>query len=82
MPFKNYCVPGTILGFPVGTSGKESTCQCRRHETEVRSLGLEDSPEEGMEPTPVFLPGESRGQKSLVGYSPEHHTKWHMTEAT
>ena len=22
------------------------------------------------QPTPVFLPGESRGQRSLVGYSP------------
>ena len=22
------------------------------------------------QPTPVFLPGESHGQKSLVGYSP------------
>ena len=26
--------------------------------------------EEGMEPTPVFLPGESHGQRSLAGYSP------------
>ena len=23
------------------------------------------------EPTPVFLPGESHGQRSLVGYSPQ-----------
>ena len=27
-------------------------------------------PREGNEPTPVFLPGEFYGQKSLVGYSP------------
>ena len=26
--------------------------------------------EEAWQPTPVFLPGESRGQRSLVGYSP------------
>ena len=26
--------------------------------------------EEGMQTTPVFLPGESHGQRSLVGYSP------------
>jgi len=26
--------------------------------------------EKGMQPTPVFLPGKSHGQKSLVGYSP------------
>jgi len=26
--------------------------------------------EEKWQPTPVFLPGESRGQRSLAGYSP------------
>ena len=35
-------------GFPGGTRGKEPTCQCRRHETGVRSLGWEDPLEEGM----------------------------------
>ena len=30
----------------------------------------EDPLEEGMASTPVFLPGESHGQRSLVGYSP------------
>ena len=25
------------------------------------------------QPTPVFLPGESHGQRSLAGYSPERH---------
>ena len=37
-------------------------------ETWVWSLGWEDPLEE--QSTPVFLPGESHGQKSLVGYSP------------
>ena len=37
-------------------------------ETRVGSLGWEDPLEEGVA-TPVFLPGESHGQKSLVGYS-------------
>ena len=32
-------------------------------ETWVRSLGLEDPLEEGMQPTPVFLPGEFHGQR-------------------
>ena len=31
-------------------------------------------------PTPVFLPGESHGQRSLVGYSPWGHTDTDMTE--
>ena len=34
------------------------------------SLGQEDPLEEGMEPTPVFLPGESCGQRSVLDYSP------------
>ena len=39
-------------------------------ETAVQSLGQEDSLEKGMQPTPVFLPGEFHGQRSLMGYSP------------
>jgi len=31
---------------------------------------LEDALEEGMKPTPVFLPGKPVGQRSLAGYSP------------
>ena len=34
------------------------------------------------QPTPVFLPGESHGQKSLVGYGPPGHKESDMTEAT
>ena len=32
------------------------------------------------QPTPVFLPGESHGQRSLVGYSLWGHKGWDMTE--
>ena len=42
------------------------------HETEetgIQSLGRDDSLEEGMELTPVFLPGESHGQRSLAFHS-------------
>ena len=35
----------------------------------VHSLGQEDPLEKGMAPTPVFLNGESHGQRSWVGYS-------------
>ena len=34
------------------------------------------------QPTPVFLPGESHGRKSLVGCSPWGRTESDMTEAT
>ena len=32
------------------------------------------------QPTPVFLPGESHGQRSLVNYSPQDHRESDMTE--
>ena len=32
------------------------------------------------QPTPVFLPGESHGQRSLAGYSPGHHRKLDTAE--
>ena len=34
------------------------------------------------QPTPVFLPGESHGQRSLAGYSLWGHKELDMTEAT
>ena len=34
------------------------------------------------QPTPVFLPGKSRGQRSLVGYSPRGHKELDTTEYT
>ena len=36
--------------------------------------------EEERSPTPVFLPGESHGQRSLVGYGPWGHTESDTTE--
>ena len=32
------------------------------------------------QPTPVFLPGESHGQRSLAGYSAQGHKESDMTE--
>ena len=34
------------------------------------------------QPTPISLPGESHGQRSLVGYSPLESQESDMTEAT
>ena len=34
------------------------------------------------QPTPVFLPGESHGLRSLAGYSPWGHKELDMTEVT
>ena len=57
-----------ITGLPRWLSGNESTCQCRRYGLDpwVRKIPCRRA----QQPTPVFLPGESHGQRSLVGYSP------------
>ena len=57
------------VGFPGGSEGKESACNAG----DLGSIpGLGRSPGEGNSnpTTPVFLPGEFHGQKSLVSYSP------------
>ena len=40
-----------------------------RQETHVQSLGQEDPLRRDWLSTPVFLPGEVHGQRSLAGYS-------------
>ena len=47
-------------------------------EMQVWTLGREDPVE--LETTPVFLPGESHGQRSLEGYSPRVRKESDMTE--
>ena len=59
-----------------GPDGKESAFSW------VCSLGGKDPLEKEMATTPVFLPRESHGQKSLMGYSPWGHKESDTTEAT
>ena len=55
-------------GLPWWLSGNEPACSAV---TLVQSLGGSEDPlEEEMAPTPIFLPGKPRGQRSLVGHSP------------
>ena len=49
-------------------------------ETRVWSLGQKISWRRKWQPTPVFLPGESHGRRSLVGYSPWGRKELDMTE--
>ena len=51
--------------FPGGSDGKESACSAGDL---AYFLGREDFLGKGWLPTPVLLPGEFHGQKSLVGY--------------
>ena len=50
-------------------------------EMQIRSLGREDPLEECMAAHSSILPGESRRQSSLVGYSSWGHIESDMTEA-
>ena len=68
-------------GLPWWLSGKKSACQCRRlgFDPWVRKICWSGK----WQPTPVFLPRKSHGQRSLVGYSPWGHKElvmmagWH-----
>ena len=55
------------------SQGKESACQYRRHrfDPQVRKIPWERK----WQLTPVFLPGESHGQRSLEVDSPRGHTE-------
>ena len=50
-------------------------------EIQFQSLGQEDPLQKEMA-TPVFLPGESHGQRSLAGYSPCGHQRVGHDRAT
>ena len=59
-------------GFPGGTSDKESICQCRRHKRHGFNPQVGKIPwRRARQPTPVFLPGESHGQRNLVDRGPK-----------
>ena len=65
------CVCVVYIDFLSGSSGKESCCQHKRHRRYGFDLWVGKIPwRRAWPPTPVFLPGEFHGQKSLEGYSP------------
>ena len=70
-----------VLGFPGGALGKELTCQRRRckwlgFDPWVRKIPWRRK----WQLTPVFLPGDSHGERSLAGYSPLGHKESDMTK--
>ena len=64
LPSKN----NTPLYLYFSGNGKESPCQCRRPRFDPWIGKIPWSSE--WQPTPVFLPGESHVQRSLMGYNP------------
>ena len=70
-----------VLGSSSGSRGKESACQCRRCRRPGFSPWVGKMPwRREWLPTPVFLPGEFHGQRSLVGYSPQGRKELDMPE--
>ena len=61
----------TGQGFPGGASGKELSCQCRRHKRlRFDSLGWEDPLEKEMATHSSILDWEIPWTEKLMGYSP------------
>ena len=79
-----YVIIGSLylfLRLPRWLSGKECACQCRScrrrgFDPRVRKIPWRRK----WQPTPVFLPGESHGQRSLVGYRPQGCKELDTTE--
>ena len=72
-----------MWGFPGGASVKEPICQYRRPKRRGFDPWLGKIPWwRTWQPTPVLLPGESHGQRSLAGYSPWGCAESDKTEAT
>ena len=71
------------MGLPRRRSGRESAHQCRRHRKRGFNPWVRKMPwRRTWQPTPVFLPGKSHGQRSLAGYSPRGCKESDMTEHT
>ena len=72
--------PWTVAGLPRQLSSKRICMQRRRCRFDpwVRKIPWRRA----WQPTPVFFPGESHGQRSLVGYSPWGCKESDTTEVT
>ena len=70
---------GASLG-GVSISGKEPACHSRRYGFNPWAGKI--LWRRAWQPTPVFFPGDSHGQKSLVGYNPWALKELDTTKAT
>ena len=71
------------LGFPGVAKDKEPSCHCRR----CKRHGFDPwvgkiTWRRKWQPTPVFLPVEFHGERSLESYGPKGHKESDTTEAT
>ena len=71
-------IPYTLIGFPRWLRWERIHLQSRRSGFNPWTWKIPWGRE--WQPTPVFLPGESHGQRSLAGYSPQDHKESDTTE--
>ena len=77
--------PGEGIGYPLQYSWASLGAQLVKNPPAMRETWFNPwvgkTPwRRGRLPTPVFWPGESHGQRSLVGYSPQGHKESDTTE--
>ena len=70
----NSTLPFVKKGFLDNSDGKDTGCNAGD------SGSIPGSGRREWQPTPVFLPGEFQGQRSLAGYSPWGRRESDMTE--
>ena len=71
------------MAFLCGPSGKEPACQCGRHKRQGFDPWVGTIPQRRVwQANPVFLPGESHGQRNLMSYGLQGGKELDMTEAT
>ena len=71
----------SMYRLPSWLSGKEPTCHCRSCRRRGFDPWIWKLPwRRKWQPTPVFLPGKSHGQRILAGYSPWGHRESDPTE--
>ena len=71
-----------VKGFPGSPVVKNLPAVQETQESRVQSWVGKIPWRRAWQPTPVFLPGESLGQRSPEGYSPWGHKESDMTEVT
>ena len=73
----------SLIRLPRWCSGKQSACQCRRRKRHRFDPWVGKIPwSSKWQPTPVILPGEFHGERSLVDYSPWGCKELDTTEHT
>ena len=82
VPLTSICViPRIEVASQVAQLVKNLSAQCRRHKRCRLDPWVRKIPwRRKWQPTPVFLPRKSHGQRSLVGYSPWGHKESDTTE--